>query len=101
MPGIKLPPLPQGYSERPWYYEGGLFTQGQMYYYANAALESPEVQALRKDAERYRFLAAYCRSTDEHWGGRWSIVVDGPCPASRDSEDDFDEAIDAAMEKQK
>ena len=53
-----------------------------------------------KDAARYRFLAGHCRSTSEHWGGRWSIVVDGPAPKSHDSEDDFDEAVDAALAAQ-
>lgn len=50
-----------------------------------------------RDAERYRFLAEKCRSTSERWGGRWSIVIDGPAPKSHDSEDDLNEAIDAAM----
>ena len=54
-------------------------------------------QADAQDAARYRWLAGHCRSTSEHWGGRWSIVVDGPAPKSHDSEDDFDAAIDAAM----
>ena len=52
-----------------------------------------------EDAARYRFLAAHCRRTSEHWGGRWSIIVDGPAPESHDSEDDFDEAVDAARKK--
>jgi hypothetical protein len=52
-----------------------------------------------EDAARYRFLARHCRSTSEHWGGRWSIVVDGPAPKSHDSEDDFDAAIDSARKK--
>lgn len=53
------------------------------------------------DAMRYRWLAAHCRSTAEHWGGRWSIVVEGPAPKSHDSEDDFDAAIDAAIDAAK
>lgn len=57
-----------------------------------------EVRRLRADAERYRFLAKRCRSTSEHWGGRWSVVIDGPAPDSHNSEDDFDAAIDKAME---
>ena len=52
-----------------------------------------------RDAARYRFLAGHCRSTSEHWGGHWSIIVDGPAPKSHDSEDDFDAAIDAAQAK--
>ena len=61
----------------------------------NAMLDALE------DAARYRWLASHCRSTSEHWGGRWSIVVDGPTPKSHDSEDDFDAAIDAAMDKER
>lgn len=57
-----------------------------------------EAQRDALDAARYRWLAAHCRSTAEHWGGRWSIVVEGPAPKSHDSEDDFDAAIDAAIE---
>lgn len=56
--------------------------------------------ALEKDAARYRFLAERCRSTSEHWGGRWSIVIEGPAPKSHNDEDDFDAAIDAAMERE-
>lgn len=58
---------------------------------ANAALDE-----LRADAERYQWLAKHCRSTAEHWGGRWSIIVDGPSPKRHDDEDDFHAAIDAA-----
>ena len=65
-----------------------------------AELEA-ENAGLRKDAERMRFLAAHCRSTSEHWGGRWSIVIEGPPPKSHDSEDDFYAAIDAAIAKEK
>jgi len=61
---------------------------------------SPAVQGDALDAERYRWLAASCRSTSEHWGGRWSIIIDGPAPKSHDSEDDFDAAIDAARAAQ-
>ncbi len=61
---------------------------------------APPSDDVVKDAARYRFLAGHCRSTSEHWGGRWSIVVDGPAPKSHDSEDDFDEAVDAAIAAQ-
>ena len=69
---------------------------------AAAAIDSliAELEQAKKDAERYRWLAGHCRSTSEHWGGRWSIVVDGPAPKSHDSEDDFDAAIDAAIAKE-
>jgi len=63
----------------------------------NCAALVAEVEHLRKDAERYRWLAAHARNTLEHWGGRWSLVIDGPAPKSRNSEDDLDDAIDAAM----
>ena len=63
----------------------------------NCAALVAENERLRKDAKRYRWLAAYARSTSEHWGGRWSLVIDGPAPKSHNSEDDLDAAIDAAM----
>jgi len=55
-----------------------------------------ENAALWADAERYRWLAKHGRSTSEHWGGRWSIAIEGPCPKSHNSEVDFAAAIDAA-----
>ena len=55
--------------------------------------------SVQEDAARYRWLAASCRSTSEHWGGRWSIIIDGPAPKSHDSEDDFDAAVDAARKQ--
>ena len=61
--------------------------------------ERMKADSVLEDAARYRFLAGHCRSTSEHWGGRWSIVVDGPAPKSHDSEDDFDEAVDAARKQ--
>lgn len=65
------------------------------------ALESERMKAesVQEDAARYRWLAASCRSTSEHWGGRWSIIIDGPAPKSHDSEDDFDAAVDAARKQ--
>lgn len=54
------------------------------------------LEAARVDAERYRWLAGHCRSTPEHWGGRWSIVIQGPAPIRCDCEDAFDAAIDSA-----
>jgi len=63
--------------------------------------QQPQAEAVPsdvvRDAARYRFLAAHCRRTPEHWGGRWSIVIEGPCPERQDCEDAFDAAIDAAM----
>lgn len=64
-------------------------------------MAAPVAQGDAEDAARYRFLAGHCRSTSEHWGGRWSIVVEGPAPESHDSKDDFDAAIDAARSQAK
>ena len=68
---------------------------------ALAAWQATAAQAdsVLEDAARYRWLAASCRSTSEHWGGRWSIIIDGPAPKSHDSEDDFDAAVDAARKQ--
>lgn len=52
-----------------------------------------------RDAERLRWIAAHCRSTTEQDGQRWNIVIEGPAPRTHDSEDDFYDAIDAAMAK--
>ena len=54
-------------------------------------------EASATDAARYRWLATRCRSTAEHGGGRWSIVVDGPAPVRDDCKDALDAAVDAAM----
>ena len=58
-------------------------------------MDKSELQA---DADRYRWLATECRLVFEHWGGRWSIVIEGPVP-SADVKEAFDAAIDAAMNK--
>ena len=52
-----------------------------------------------EDVARYRWLVAHCRSTSEHWGGRWSIVVDGPAPELENGEYLIDEAIDKARKQ--
>ena len=64
-----------------------------------AAKQAQPSQADAQDAARYRWLAGHCRSTSEHWGGRWSIIVEGPAPKSHGSEDGFDAAIDAARKQ--
>lgn len=85
-------------AERDWHTEpGGWFIEG----YRAAHPAAPVAQGDAEDAARYRWIAAHCRSTSEHWGGRWSIVVEGPAPKSHDSEDDFDAAIDAARSQAK
>lgn len=57
-----------------------------------AALQSPEIQALRKDAERYRYLrqAGVDYSTDLD-----VFDAEGNCL----NEEELDGAVDAAMEK--
>jgi TolA-binding protein len=54
-----------------------------------------EVERLRADAERYRWLRKCARATSEHWGGRWSLVTEGPAPENATSAG-IDAAIDAA-----
>jgi hypothetical protein len=53
-----------------------------------------------RDAERYRWLRDKCRATGEHWGGRWSLVIEGPCPDGDESSGAIDKAIDAAIKRQ-
>ena len=61
---------------------------------AAAALEADQ-----KDAARYRWLSMDCRSSGEHWGGRWSIVIDGPAPDTYNYSG-VSAAIDAALSTQ-
>ena len=63
-----------------------------------AALASPEVQALRKDAERYRKLVA---DWFDHVHGREFELMNDMPPESYQSKADIDEEIDKTMEKQK
>ncbi len=60
-------------------------------------LQAHEDSEMAKDAGRYRWLRDCCRSSGEHWGGRWSIIVDGPVPKTHNDSDDFDAAIDSAI----
>ena len=48
-------------------------------------------EAEGKDAARYRWLCENARVVGEHWGGRWSLVIEGPYNGL------IGEAIDAAM----
>ena len=57
-----------------------------------AVLQSPEIQALRKDARRYGFAADHCVLGGGVHKFGWPIA-----PASRP---EWDRYIDAAMEKQ-
>jgi hypothetical protein len=58
-----------------------------------------ENEALRADAERYRWLRGNARATSEHWGGRWSLVIEGPAPGGNAPAASIDAAIDAARSK--
>ena len=84
---------------------GRIITSGDLLLQdAETALMYEELRAAIDDGHEsmtHADLAAHCRSTTEHWGGRWSIVVEGPAPESHDSEDDFDAAIDAARSQAK
>src|SRR5574343_7623 len=53
-----------------------------------------------RDAERYRWLRDKCRATGEHWGGRWSLVIEGPCPDGEKSSGAIDKAFDVAIKRQ-
>lgn len=64
-----------------------------------AGLVKPPADVVR-DAERYRWLRDKCRATGEHWGGRWSLVIEGPCPDGDESSGAIDKAIDAAIKRQ-
>jgi len=59
------------------------------------AAAKAEVERLRADAERYQWLRECARATSEHWGGRWSLVTEGPAPENATSAG-IDAAIDAA-----
>lgn len=65
-----------------------------------SALRERHAEAVR-DAERYRWLAQHARVTAEHWGGRWSLAIDGPAPARDDDEAAIADAIDAAVARQR
>jgi hypothetical protein len=56
-----------------------------------------EVEKLREDAERYRWLRECARATSEHWGGRWSLVTEGTAPKTA-TPAGIDAAIDAARD---
>lgn len=64
-----------------------------------AALAAQASAQDRVDAERYRWLVTHCRTTPEHWGGRWSIVIEGPVPEQPSDKAAIDAAIDAIRAK--
>ena len=59
------------------------------------------LERMQVQERRIRWIASHCRRTEEHLGGRWSIVIEGPSPSTNDNEDDFYAAIDAAREAEK
>lgn len=67
-----------------------------------AVLQSPEVQEWRRDAERYRATRAGLVGTDPDYGSRFCEYCDemGIKQAENITEEQFDAATDAAMEKQ-
>lgn len=60
-----------------------------------AVLQSPEVQALRKDAERYKWLKKQFRIMSPDMGGNHSWVLQRPLRKGHS----VDVVCDAAMEK--
>lgn len=66
-----------------------------------AALASPEVQALRKDADRYRWLKEKMLGIDFDWQEAGITALSFEMPAGCAYGGDCDQNIDAAMEKQK
>lgn len=63
---------------------------------AEAVAFMQERDALWADVQRYRWLMGNSRICPEHWGSRWSIVVESRNPAD-DSAAAVDAAIDAAI----
>lgn len=59
-----------------------------------------QVKRMARDAERYRWLLENARATAEHWGGRWSLVIDSPAPGKDASSEAINAAIDAARKRQ-
>lgn len=51
------------------------------------------------DSMLYRRLIANARSTEEHWSGRWSLVVDGPSPGGNAPAPAVDAALRVAMSR--
>lgn len=102
---IKLPPLPKGDIGADTCPVMWVHTDQQMENYAReaikAVLQSPEIQALRKDAERYRWLR-----DEEDDGGVCVVRIDywcdeyiGQARCEVYGGEFLDKAIDAAMEK--
>lgn len=93
-----------------WYrrkYDSELYCQARREAW-QAALASPEVQALREDAERYRWLrneswAGYNQSKRKPQVAETIVFVQDGAGNVKTilAEDALDAAIDAAMEKQK
>ncbi len=54
------------------------------------------IEALAKDAERYRWLKEHCVLGIYQNGNGWDMGIDGVAP---DSKRDIDSAVDAAMKE--
>ncbi len=59
---------------------------------ARTALQSPEIQALRKDAQRYRHLRDFMKTGPRDVFGVWWLSEHGHPPS-------LDEALDISMEQ--
>jgi hypothetical protein len=81
--------------------EGDYSISYQPYAAAELRRLHAECEALRADAERYRWLRECARATSEHWGGRWSLVIEGPAPGGNAPPASIDAAIDAALKEVK
>lgn len=73
-----------------------------------AVLQSPEVQALRKDADLYRGMKSICVTSTDFTGEmqpdeteRWCVLRRKDGIISSFSGDDLDHGINAAMEQKK
>ena len=66
-----------------------------------AVLQSPEIQALRMDARRYRWLKEKMLGIDFDWQEAGITALSFEMPDGCAYGGDCDQNIDAAMEKQK
>ena len=81
------------------YIAADYFREGWEYASAVALSTSPAPTQDAEQAAMYRWLRENARVTSEHWGGRWSMVIEGPAPANK-GEMHVDDAIRAAMKRE-
>lgn len=100
---IKMPPLPYPYGT-PAYRTVGAVIQEYAHAATKAVLQSPEIQALRKDAERYRWLRDGGNDDIGVVMGFDCVDIGSTGVAGTYREglegEHLDKAIDASMEKQ-